>query len=49
MRRSWETAQIIAQKSGIETEMENNLVDMDFGDWEGLAADEAQTPFPEPA
>ena len=44
LRRAWETAQIIAEKSGLQVIPEPRLRELKFGVLEGLTFDEAQKP-----
>jgi len=46
--RARETADIIARACGREVCVEEAFVDMDFGDWQGLALTEVEKRFPEP-
>jgi len=47
LKRALETAQIIGTRLNINTEIDNNLVDFDFGKWQGLTIEEIQKQFPE--
>ena len=46
LRRTRETAEIVAAKLGLPVEFDDDLVELDFGDLEGLSADEARAKFP---
>jgi probable phosphoglycerate mutase len=47
LQRAWETAQIIAAKSGLQVMPEPRLRELKFGVLEGLTFDEAQEQYPE--
>ncbi len=47
LKRALETAQVIGRKLNIDTEIDDNLIDFDFGKWQGLTIEEAQKQFPE--
>ena len=47
LSRAWETAQIIAEKSGLEVSPEPRLRELKFGILEGLTFDEAEAQYPE--
>jgi broad specificity phosphatase PhoE len=47
LKRAWETAQIIAEKSGLQVLSEPRLRELKFGILEGLTFDEAQEKYPE--
>jgi broad specificity phosphatase PhoE len=40
LKRARSTAQVIAEKQGIEVELHNGLLDIDFGRWQGLTPEE---------
>jgi broad specificity phosphatase PhoE/ribonuclease HI len=46
LRRTRETAEIVAGVLGLPVELDRDLVELDFGDLEGLSADEARQKFP---
>ena len=46
LRRTRETAETVAAVLGLPVEFDEDLVELDFGDLEGLSADEAQAKFP---
>ncbi|MCA0143731.1 bifunctional RNase H/acid phosphatase [Blastococcus sp. LR1] len=46
LRRTKETAEIVAGILGLPVELDRDLVELDFGDLEGLSADEARQKFP---
>ncbi len=46
LKRAWETAQIIVQKSGLQVLSEPRLRELKFGVLEGLTFDEAQVQYP---
>ncbi|MFD7827098.1 bifunctional RNase H/acid phosphatase [Kitasatospora sp. NPDC059803] len=47
MRRTRETAEIVAARLGLEVRYEDGLREVDFGDWEGLTFAEVQERHPE--
>jgi len=47
LKRALETAQIIGTRLNINTEIDNNLIDFNFGKWQGLTLEEIQKQFPE--
>jgi len=47
LRRALETAQPIAARHGLEVQIEERLVDLDHGAWEGLTAAEAEAQDPQ--
>ena len=47
LSRAWETAQIIAEKNGLEVSPEQRLRELKFGVLEGLTFDEAETRYPD--
>ncbi|MBN1450235.1 MAG: histidine phosphatase family protein [Anaerolineales bacterium] len=47
LKRAWETAQIIVEKSGLQVMSEPRLRELKFGVLEGLTFDEAQEQYPE--
>jgi len=47
LKRAWDTASAIAEKSGLAVISEPRLREMNFGIFEGLTFDEAQTRYPE--
>jgi broad specificity phosphatase PhoE len=47
LRRSIQTAEAIANRVGLQPEVEDGLVDLDFGEFSGLTRAEAETKFPE--
>ena len=47
MTRCQETAQIIAATLGVSVSIDPDLVEMDFGMWEGMTFDEVQDRYPE--
>lgn len=46
LRRTRETAEIVAARLGLPVLLDDDLVEMDFGDLEGLTADEARSKHP---
>ena len=46
LKRALETAQVIGTKLNINTEIDNNLIDFDFGKWQGLTIGEVEKRFP---
>jgi probable phosphoglycerate mutase len=46
LRRTRETAEIVAGSLGLPVEYDDDLVELDFGDLEGLTADEARLKHP---
>jgi probable phosphoglycerate mutase len=46
LRRTRETAEIVAASLGVPVELDDDLVELDFGDLEGLTLDEALTKHP---
>ncbi|TFV51914.1 bifunctional RNase H/acid phosphatase [Blastococcus sp. TF02A-35] len=46
LRRTRETAEAVAAVLGLPVELDEDLVELDFGDLEGLSADEARQKFP---
>jgi probable phosphoglycerate mutase len=46
LRRTRETAEIVAGTLGLPVEFDDDLVELDFGDLEGLTLDEARTKHP---
>ena len=46
LRRTRETAEVVAAVLGLPVEFDDDLVELDFGDLEGLALDEALTKHP---
>ncbi len=47
LKRAWETAQIVAEKSVVNVSSEPRLRELKFGILEGLTFDEAQTQYPD--
>ena len=47
LKRAWGTAQVIAEKSGLDITSEPRLRELKFGILEGLTFDEAQEQYPE--
>jgi alpha-ribazole phosphatase len=47
LKRAWETAQIVAEKNGLQVISEPRLRELKFGVLEGLTFDEAQEQYPE--
>jgi alpha-ribazole phosphatase len=47
LKRAWETAQVITEKSNLEVISEPRLRELKFGVLEGLTFDEAQAQYPE--
>ena len=47
LKRAWETAQIVAEKNGLQVISEPRLRELKFGILEGLTFDEAQAQYPE--
>ena len=47
LKRAWETAQIIVEKSGLQVMSEPRLRELKFGVLEGLTFDQAQEQYPE--
>ena len=47
MTRCQETAQIVAAALGVSVSIDPDLVEMDFGLWEGMTFDEVQDRYPE--
>ncbi|RBY85945.1 bifunctional RNase H/acid phosphatase [Blastococcus sp. TF02A-26] len=46
LRRTRETAEVVAARLGLPVLLDDDLVEMDFGDLEGLSADEARAKHP---
>ncbi len=46
LRRALHTADAIGKTFGLPTVVEPRLIDLDFGNWQGLTADEAATAYP---
>ncbi|RBY85453.1 bifunctional RNase H/acid phosphatase [Blastococcus sp. TF02A-30] len=46
LRRTRETAEIVAAELGLPVQFDDDLVELDFGDLEGLTADEARSKHP---
>ncbi|SDC87725.1 probable phosphoglycerate mutase [Geodermatophilus telluris] len=46
LRRTRETAEVVAARLGLPVAFDDDLVEMDFGDLEGLTADEARAQHP---
>ncbi|MBI4297602.1 MAG: histidine phosphatase family protein [Chloroflexi bacterium] len=46
LRRAWSTAQAVVQARGLEVRTLAGLLDIDYGEWQGLALDEAQSRYP---
>ncbi|SEL99731.1 probable phosphoglycerate mutase [Blastococcus sp. DSM 46786] len=46
LRRTRETAEIVAARLGLPVEFDDDLVELDFGDLEGLTSDEARARHP---
>jgi len=47
LKRALETAKIIGAKAGIDCEIKEDLIDFDFGAWEGLPSEKVREKFPE--
>jgi phosphoserine phosphatase len=47
LSRAVETAVAVARVKGLEVNIREEFIDMDFGDWEGLSVDEARERDPE--
>jgi broad specificity phosphatase PhoE len=47
LRRAQETAQAIAQRSGLKAQPWEGLIDLNFGAWQGLTFDEAAAAYPD--
>jgi ribonuclease H / adenosylcobalamin/alpha-ribazole phosphatase len=47
LRRAWETAEAIARLSGAPVSEDEDLIDLDYGAWAGLSADEVALRDPE--
>ncbi|MFJ9605533.1 bifunctional RNase H/acid phosphatase [Kitasatospora sp. NPDC101176] len=47
MRRTRQTAEIVAARLGLEVRYEDGLREVDFGDWEGLTFAEVQERYPD--
>lgn len=47
LQRAWEMAVTIAAPHGLPVRAEPRLLEMDFGDWEGLTYDEVQERYPQ--
>ncbi|MFI6843556.1 bifunctional RNase H/acid phosphatase [Kitasatospora sp. NBC_00085] len=47
MRRTRETAEIVAARLGLDVRYEDGLREVDFGDWEGLTFAEVQQRYPD--
>lgn len=47
LRRAQQTAETVAKRLGVEVETEERLIEMDFGEWDGLTFDEARALHPE--
>lgn len=46
LSRAFETAEIVARAHGREVEVDEGLIDINYGDWEGIAREEVQRRFP---
>jgi len=47
LKRALETAQIIAKRFNLKVKVVDDLIDFDFGKWQGLSLEEVQKQFPE--
>ncbi|MCM8796698.1 MAG: histidine phosphatase family protein [Candidatus Omnitrophica bacterium] len=47
LKRALETAQIIAKRFNLKVKVDDDLIDFDFGEWQGLSLKEVQKKFPE--
>jgi alpha-ribazole phosphatase len=47
LQRAWEMAVTVAAPHGLPVRAEPRLLEMDFGDWEGLTYDEVQERYPQ--
>ena len=47
LRRALDTAQAIAQRCGLTAQPCDGLIDINFGEWQGLTADEVAATYPE--
>ena len=47
LRRAAQTAEAIARAQGLDAEPSGALLDIDYGDWQGLSFDEAQGSYPD--
>jgi broad specificity phosphatase PhoE len=47
LKRALETAQIIAKRSNLKVKVVDDLIDFDFGEWQGLGLKDVQEQFPE--
>jgi len=47
LKRALETAQIIAKRFNLKVKVDDDLIDFDFGEWQGLDLKDVQGQFPE--
>jgi broad specificity phosphatase PhoE len=47
LKRALETAQIIAKRFNLKVKIDGDLIDFDFGEWQGLNLEDVQEQFPE--
>lgn len=47
LSRAVRTAQAIAERAGLDVHLHSGLVDIDYGEWQGLTPDEARQRWPE--
>ena len=47
LKRALETAQIIAKRFNLKAKVVDDLIDFDFGEWQGLGLKDVQEQFPE--
>lgn len=47
LRRAWRTAEIISKRLGLTPQPSESLLDIDYGEWEGLSPTEAEIKYPE--
>ena len=47
LKRAWQTAEAIARHQSLEINVLSELIDFDFGEWQGLSRQEVEERFPE--
>jgi ribonuclease H / adenosylcobalamin/alpha-ribazole phosphatase len=47
LRRAWQTAQAVAAATGAPVQVDENLIETDFGKWEGMTFAEAAAQWPD--
>ncbi len=48
LQRAWHIARAIAGRQGLEARPHSGLLDINYGDWQGLSPQEAQAKYPQP-